>query len=239
MPSIHDAETVIRRCVQLGDGGARARASTSSAPRRTPTGSARSCPRCAALCDTDARQVPLLRDRRARLPVAPAAGRKTFVVAGCEAHVCVMQTVAGLLDTGHAVKWVADAVGSRHPHNRARGHRARAPDGRRHRDDRDGDLRMARDQRASEVQADAAAGALRRAASRTSAAGRDDDPAAHAARPSAPRPSRSRRSSGTSSVIASSARRIEVAGEPLPGRRGAARSAPSRCRCRRASRRAG
>ena len=45
-------------------------------------------------------------------------GRKTFVVAGCEAHVCVMQTVAGLLDAGLAVKWVADAVGSRHPHNR-------------------------------------------------------------------------------------------------------------------------
>jgi hypothetical protein len=29
-----------------------------------------------------------------------------------------MQTVAGLLDAGHSVKWVADAVGSRHPHNR-------------------------------------------------------------------------------------------------------------------------
>ena len=29
-----------------------------------------------------------------------------------------MQTVAGLLDTGYSVKWVADAVGSRHPHNR-------------------------------------------------------------------------------------------------------------------------
>jgi hypothetical protein len=29
-----------------------------------------------------------------------------------------MQTVAGLLEAGHAVKWVADAIGSRHPHNR-------------------------------------------------------------------------------------------------------------------------
>ena len=46
------------------------------------------------------------------------AGRPAIVVAGCEAHVCVMQTVAGLIDTGHAVKWVADAVGSRHPHDR-------------------------------------------------------------------------------------------------------------------------
>jgi hypothetical protein len=29
-----------------------------------------------------------------------------------------MQTVAGLLEAGHIVKWVADAVGSRHPANR-------------------------------------------------------------------------------------------------------------------------
>ena len=40
------------------------------------------------------------------------------MVAGCEAHVCVMQTVAGLIEAGHAVKWVADAVGSRHAHDR-------------------------------------------------------------------------------------------------------------------------
>jgi nicotinamidase-related amidase len=36
-----------------------------------------------------------------------------IVVAGCEAHVCVLQTVAGLLSAGRAVFLVADAVGSR------------------------------------------------------------------------------------------------------------------------------
>ena len=30
----------------------------------------------------------------------------------------MLQTVLGLLEAGHAVKWVTDAVGSRHPHDR-------------------------------------------------------------------------------------------------------------------------
>lgn len=38
---------------------------------------------------------------------------KTFVVAGCESHVCVLQTVLGLIDLGKTVFLVVDAVGSR------------------------------------------------------------------------------------------------------------------------------
>ena len=40
------------------------------------------------------------------------------VVAGCEAHVCVLQTVLGLLDHGLRVVVVADAIGSRRPESR-------------------------------------------------------------------------------------------------------------------------
>jgi nicotinamidase-related amidase len=40
------------------------------------------------------------------------------VVAGAEAHVCVLQTVLGLLDRSRRVFVVADAVGSRSPENR-------------------------------------------------------------------------------------------------------------------------
>jgi nicotinamidase-related amidase len=36
-----------------------------------------------------------------------------IVVAGCEAHVCVLQTVLGLLDAGRKVYLVRDALGSR------------------------------------------------------------------------------------------------------------------------------
>ena len=39
--------------------------------------------------------------------------RPDGVVAGCEAHVCVLQTVLGLLDAGKRVYVVRDAVGAR------------------------------------------------------------------------------------------------------------------------------
>jgi nicotinamidase-related amidase len=45
-------------------------------------------------------------------------GLKQVVVAGCETHVCVLQTVMGLLAKGYQVRLVADAVGSRTVENR-------------------------------------------------------------------------------------------------------------------------
>jgi len=39
--------------------------------------------------------------------------RRQLLVTGCETHVCVMQTVFGLLSRGNSVFVVADAVGSR------------------------------------------------------------------------------------------------------------------------------
>jgi nicotinamidase-related amidase len=39
--------------------------------------------------------------------------RRGIVVAGCETHVCVLQTVLGLIDAGRRVYLVQDAVGSR------------------------------------------------------------------------------------------------------------------------------
>jgi nicotinamidase-related amidase len=41
------------------------------------------------------------------------AGRPDLVVAGCESHVCVLQTVLGLIDAGRRIYLVRDAVGSR------------------------------------------------------------------------------------------------------------------------------
>ena len=40
-------------------------------------------------------------------------------VAGCEAHVCVLLTVTGLLKLGYTVELIADAVGSRALENKA------------------------------------------------------------------------------------------------------------------------
>ena len=117
MPSIHDGETVIRRCVQLGT-AARALGIHVIGTEENPDGLGPLVPEIAALCDTTLAKfhfsAPAEEGFLRRLP----AGRNTLVVAGCEAHVCVLQTVIGLLEAGHAVKWVSDAVGSRHPHNR-------------------------------------------------------------------------------------------------------------------------
>jgi nicotinamidase-related amidase len=42
------------------------------------------------------------------------ADRHDLIVSGCEIHVCVLQTVLGLLRAGRRVYVVRDAVGSRH-----------------------------------------------------------------------------------------------------------------------------
>ncbi|MBO4227132.1 isochorismatase family protein [Bradyrhizobium neotropicale] len=43
---------------------------------------------------------------------------RQIVAAGCEAHVCVQQTVLGLLDAGRKVYVVRDALGSRYQENK-------------------------------------------------------------------------------------------------------------------------
>ncbi len=45
--------------------------------------------------------------------IARLGSRREIVVAGCEAHVCVTQTVLGLLDAGFRVFVVRDALGAR------------------------------------------------------------------------------------------------------------------------------
>ena len=56
-------------------------------------------------------------------PAAPAApdtpeGRNTILIAGCEAHVCLMQTALGLLEEEFDVWVVTDACSSRSERNR-------------------------------------------------------------------------------------------------------------------------
>lgn len=55
------------------------------------------------------------------MPVLEKHGRSQIVVTGTEAHVCVLQTVLGLLRHGLDVRLVSDAVGSRRPDDREAG----------------------------------------------------------------------------------------------------------------------
>lgn len=67
------------------------------------------------LVDVQSRLMPAIRrKRRHALP----AERGTLVVAGCEAHVCLLQTALGLRGARRAVIVVADACGSRAVGNR-------------------------------------------------------------------------------------------------------------------------
>ena len=51
-------------------------------------------------------------------PPEPAPGRSTIVIAGCEAHVCLLQTALELLDEEFEVWVVTDACSSRSERNR-------------------------------------------------------------------------------------------------------------------------
>jgi nicotinamidase-related amidase len=69
-------------------------------PPRAPQGNARSLP------------------KHLQKPVAAAAQRDTVVIAGCEAHVCLLQTALDLLEDEFDVWVVTDACGSRTERNR-------------------------------------------------------------------------------------------------------------------------
>ncbi|MCB2010163.1 MAG: isochorismatase family protein [Geminicoccaceae bacterium] len=47
------------------------------------------------------------------------AGRRKILVCGCEAHVCVLQTVMGMIEADFEVCVIQDAVGSRHGEDRS------------------------------------------------------------------------------------------------------------------------
>ncbi len=112
MPAIDDAATVVRRCGQL----ARA-APLLGIPvigtEQNPQGLGPNIAELRTLCEMTFPKTCFSAAAEPGFLQGLPEGRDTLVMAGCEAHVCVLQSAVGLLEAGYHIKWVADAVGSR------------------------------------------------------------------------------------------------------------------------------
>jgi nicotinamidase-related amidase len=101
MPAIHDGTAAVRNARRLRD---------MAALVEIPT----------VLTEQNARglgatvsELPIGNARLIHKMTFDAVREPDFLGAGCEAHVCVQQTVLGLLDAGRKVYLVRDALGSR------------------------------------------------------------------------------------------------------------------------------
>jgi nicotinamidase-related amidase len=121
MPAIHGNEAVLRNAVCLAK-LAQALQVPTMATEQIPAKLGPSVPEIAELCThvlaksyfdayADGLREPVRR--------AVSNGFAQVVIAGCEAHVCLLQTALGMLADGLDVWVVIDACGSRSEHNHA------------------------------------------------------------------------------------------------------------------------
>ncbi len=120
MPAIAEGQRVIDNVCRLV-AGARVLGLPVIATEQYPRGLGSTVPAVAELLEESPRAEKLsfscLGDTAPREQIA-AAGKRTLLVCGAEAHVCVLQTVLDALAAGYRVQVAADAVGSRDPSNR-------------------------------------------------------------------------------------------------------------------------
>ena len=118
MPAIYDGDAVVSRAVRLAE-AARLLDVPVRATEQYPAGLGKTVPALAAYPQSTMTKTTFSATEDAGFSALLPAGTSEVVVAGCEAHVCVLQTVLGLLGLGHRVLLAADAVGSRDPADRA------------------------------------------------------------------------------------------------------------------------
>ena len=117
MPAINGREAVIHNAMRLAQ-TARLLDIPVLATEQNPTGLGGNLPELKALVGATLSKQHFDATRETAWGTFLPAGRRDIVVAGCEAHVCVLQTVMGLRRAGHAVRLVRDAVGARTASNR-------------------------------------------------------------------------------------------------------------------------
>jgi len=118
MPAIYDSEVVVARAVRLAE-AARLLDVPVRATEQYPAGLGPTVKPLAAYPQAVLAKTAFSAVTDPGFPALLPAGTSEIVVAGCEAHVCVLQTVLGLLGGGQRVLLAADAVGSRDPADRA------------------------------------------------------------------------------------------------------------------------
>jgi nicotinamidase-related amidase len=118
MPAIYDGDVVVARAVRLAE-AARLLDVPIRATEQYPQGLGPIVPPLAAYPQAVLAKTTFSATQDPGFSGLLPAGVSEIIVAGCEAHVCVLQTVLGLLGRGRRVLLVADAVGSRDPDDRA------------------------------------------------------------------------------------------------------------------------
>lgn len=112
MPAIADSERVVGNALRLAR-AARLLGIPVLGTEQNPEGLGPNVAELKALCASTLSKQFFDATREAGWEGFLPAGRTDVVVAGCEAHVCVLQTVLGLRRAGVPVRLVRDAVGSR------------------------------------------------------------------------------------------------------------------------------
>ena len=117
MPAIHDGDTVIARAVRLAEA-----ASLLGVPvlatEQYPAGLGPTVTPLAGYPKSVLAKTSFSAAADPGFAALLPAGTREVVIAGCEAHVCVLQTALDLAGSRHRVILAADAAGSRDPADR-------------------------------------------------------------------------------------------------------------------------
>jgi Isochorismatase family len=119
MPMIDRGEQVLKEALFLG-AVARVLGLKRIGTEQNPAGLGHNATAVRELCETTLSKMHFDACKDGLLGLLPSPGSPQshqIVVAGCEAHVCLLQTSLGLLEAGFQVFVVAEACGSRSPEN--------------------------------------------------------------------------------------------------------------------------
>lgn len=112
MPALHDGDTAIEQAKILAQ-AARQLGVPVTGTAQYPKGLGAIVAAIEPLCDKVVEKTEFSASGVPEFLDTIHAERDQVILAGCEAHVCVLQTALGLLERGYDVRIVADAIASR------------------------------------------------------------------------------------------------------------------------------